>query len=122
MKDPELDILIKELEKQTDLTVADFDGVAHGLAYLLPDAVDTDVRLAERIGTTDEAMRIADDAFPDWSIHIRGQTNDKDGHWSVTLRENDLKSKSPTATGRSPILAQAVLSATMRLAMTLKKS
>ncbi|AML51499.1 hypothetical protein [Falsihalocynthiibacter arcticus] len=120
MKDPELDILIKELETQTDLTVADFDGVAHGMAYLLPDAVDTDIRLAERIGTTDEAMRIADDAFPDWSINSQGPTNDKDGHWTCTLRENDPQGEAPMTTGRSPILAQAVLAATMRLAMTLK--
>lgn len=121
MENPELDILIEELETRTDLTVADFDGVARGLAFLLPDATGKETNLAERIGVTDTAMHIADHAFPNWIVHIHGRANDKDGHWRCTLRESDARDDdSVIGSGRSPVLAQAVLAATMRLAMKLK--
>lgn len=121
MKDPELDVLLGELEKRTDLTVADFDGVVHALAFLLPKAVQSDQQLAERIGTADTAMHIADQAFPNWNVHIQGRANDKDGHWRCTLREHDgLDDDVAIGSGRSPVLSQAILAATMRLAMILK--
>lgn len=121
MKDPELDILIDELETRTDLTVADFDGIAHALTFLLPAMAESDPIPTERIGTTDMAMHVADQAFPNWAVHIHGRANDKDGHWRCTLRENDsLDNDAVIGTGGSPILAQAILAATMRLAMTLK--
>lgn len=122
MKDPELDILIEELEKQHDLTVADFDGIIHALAFLLPDTVDASKLSAERINATDDAMHIADDAFPNWAVHIRGRANDKDGHWRCTLRQSDSHdSDAAIGMGRSPVLGQAILAAVMRLAMTIKK-
>jgi hypothetical protein len=119
MKDPELDILIKELETVRNLSVADFDGVLHALAFLLP-AVE--LPTADRIGTTDQAILIADEAYPNWSVHIRGRANDTDGHWRCTLRENDSRdSDFAIGTGRSPVLGQAVLAAVIRLAMAQKK-
>lgn len=122
MKDPELDILIAELEKQDDMTVADFDGIIHALAFLLPQTVDPQKVSAERINSTDQAMLIADHAFPNWAVHIHGRANDKDGHWRCTLRENDRHdSDAVIGTGRSPILGQAILAAVIRLAMALKK-
>ena len=121
MENPELDILIEELETRTDLTVADFDGVARALAFLLPNATGKEANLAERIGATETAMQIADEAFPNWIVHIHGRANDKDGHWRCTLRESDARDDdSVIGSGRSPVLAQAVLAATMRLAMTFK--
>ncbi|WP_295317529.1 hypothetical protein [Roseobacter sp.] len=118
MKDPELDILIDELESRTDLTVADLDGVARGLAFLLPDATGTDDNLAVRMGNTDAVIHIADQAFPDWTVHIHGRANDKDGHWRCTLREADARDNDAIiGSGRSPVLSQAILAATMRLAM-----
>lgn len=122
MKDPELDILIAELETNRAMTIAGFDGVVHALAYLLPDTITPGTVRATQIDTTDEAMLIADDAYPNWSVHIRGRANDKDGHWRCTLRESDSKdSDSVIGTGRSPVLAQAILAAVMRLAMAQKK-
>lgn len=119
MKDPELDILIKELETTRDMSVAEFDGVIHALAFLMPE---TSLPAADRIGTTDQAILIADDAFPNWSVHIRGRANDRDGHWQCTLRENDSRdSDAAIGTGRSPVLGQAILAAVMRLAMMQKK-
>lgn len=121
MKDPELDVLIKELETQNDLTVADFDGIAHGLAYLLPSSVVADEKQAANLSTMEEAMRIADHAFPDWTVQIGGHTNHKDGHWMCLLREIDNDDKEAAiGLGRSPVAAQALLAATLRLAMVLK--
>jgi hypothetical protein len=118
MKDPELDILIKELETTRDMSIAEFDGVLHALAYLLPQ---TTLPSAENLSNTDAAMLFADEAYPNWSIHIRGRTNDRDGHWHCTLRENDSRdSDAAIGIGRSPVLAQAVLAAVMRLAMAQK--
>ena len=118
MKDPELDILIKELETARDISIADFDGVVHALAFLLPNMA---VPPADRIGTTDQAILIADDAYPNWSIHIRGRANDRDGHWHCTLRENDSRdSDAAIGIGRSPVLGQAILAAVIRLAMAQK--
>ena len=119
MKDPELDILINELETSREMSVADFDGVVHALAFLLPEA---DIPGADRIGSTDHAILIADDAYPNWSIHIRGRANDRDGHWHCTLRENDSRdSDAVIGAGRSPVLGQAILAAVLRLAMAQKK-
>lgn len=116
MKDPELDVLIKELETSRGMSVAEFDGVAHALAFLLPDLKMPD---ASHIGTADHAMLIADQAYPDWSILIRGLTNDRDGHWSCRLHEPD--SENAVGIGRSPVLAQAILAAVIRLAMAQKE-
>lgn len=118
MKDPEVDILIKELETTRDMSIADFDGVQHALAFLLPNVTLPD---AERLGTTDQAMLVADAAYPNWSIHVRGRANDRDGHWHCTLRENDSRdSDAAIGFGRSPVLGQAVLAAVLRLSMSLK--
>ncbi|MEL6837786.1 MAG: hypothetical protein AAFP85_00755 [Pseudomonadota bacterium] len=119
MKDPELELLIKELETTRDMSIADFDGVIHALAFLRPD-VETPA--AEQIGTSDHAMLVADDAFPNWSVHIRGRANDRDGHWHCTLRESDSRdSDAAIGTGRAPVLGQAILAAVLRLAMTQQK-
>lgn len=118
MKDPELDILIKELETTRDISIAEFDGVVHALGFLLPEIT---LPTNGPIGTTDQAILIADDAYPNWSIHIRGRANDRDGHWRCTLRENDSRdSDAAIGIGRSPVLGQAILAAVMRLAMAQK--
>lgn len=118
MDKTELNIVIKELETQHDLTVADFEGVVQALHYLLPDDVAVGANLAQRLNMTDDAMLIADHAFPNWTVHIRGRTNDKDGHWRCTLRENDSRdSDAYIGTGKSAILSQAILAAVMRLAI-----
>lgn len=121
MEDPELDIIIEELETRSDLSAADFDGVAHALAYLLPDAVPKDAA-AQQISTTDGAMLVADKAYPNWTVHIQGQANDRDGHWRCSLRESDSRDNDRAmGAGRSPVLAQAILAAVIRLSMILKK-
>ncbi len=118
MKDPELDMLIEELETTRDISIADFDGVGRALTFLLPNLT---LPSADRFGSTDKAILIADDAYPNWSIHIRGRANDRDGHWQCTLRENDSRdSDAAIGIGRAPVLGQAILAAVMRLAMAQK--
>ncbi len=118
MDKTELNIVIDELETQHDLTVADFEGVVQALHHLLPDDVAEGANLAERLNATDDAILVADHAFPNWNVHIRGRTNDKDGHWRCTLRETDSSdSDAYIGTGKSSVLSQAVLAAVMRLAM-----
>ena len=90
MKDPELDILIKELETARDISVAEFDGVVYALAFLLPGVA---LPTADQIGMTDQAILVADAAYPNWSIHIRGRANDRDGHWHCTLRESESRDR-----------------------------
>ena len=122
MKDPELDIIIDELENRADLTMADFDGVAHALAFLMPDATAHTPITAQSIATTDGAILIADEAFPNWAVHIHGRANDRDGHWRCALRETDSRDNDAAiGAGRSPVLAQAILACVLRLAMILKK-
>ena len=112
MKDPELDVLLKELETNAALSVAEFDGVIHALQFLLPKSDAVKGLTADYVGTTDHAMLVADNAYPNWSVHIRGRTNDKDGHWRCTLRETDSRDiDAAIGVGRSPVLAQAVLAA-----------
>lgn len=122
MKDPELDLLIFQLEESRDLSVADFDAVIGALAFLLPDDKQQTETTPLRIGTTDGAMIVADDAYPNWTVHIHGRANDKDGHWHCVLRESDARdSDAAIGSGRSPVLAQAVLAAVLRLSMILSK-
>ncbi|MFW8595069.1 hypothetical protein [Cribrihabitans neustonicus] len=122
MTDPELDVLIGELENRTDLTVADFDSVLHALAFLRPQAVLAGAQAANRIGTADGAMEVADKAFPDWTVRIRGRAYGKHGEWHCSLRENDSRdSDAAIGIGESPLLAQSILAAVLRLSMILKK-
>ncbi len=122
MKDPELDILIAELEGRTDLTIADFDAVHHALVFLLPDRIDPKAAEPTHISTTDGAMIIADEAYPNWVVHIHGRANDRDGQWRCHLREHETRdTDSAIGSGRSPVLAQAILAAVLRLSMILFK-
>ena len=121
MRDPELDVLINELETREAMTVADFEGVVHALEYMLPGKA-TEGITPQRIGSTDGAMQVADDAYPNWVVRIRGRTNDRNGHWRCTLREGDDRDNDAAmGTGRSPVLAQAILAAILRLSMMLRK-
>ena len=120
MKDPELDILINSLESRSDMTDADFEGVIHALEYLLPAAV-TDELKPHAVRTTDGAMLVADDAYPNWAVHIHGRANDRNGHWHCSLRENENRDNDAfIGQGRSPVLAQAVLAAVLKLSMQRK--
>ncbi|MDU8943590.1 hypothetical protein [Ovoidimarina sediminis] len=122
MQNQELQILIDTLEECSDLGPADFDGVARALGFLLPE-LSTDLQaLGHPIGSTDGAVLIVDRAYPDWSIHIRGRANDRDGHWRCTLREGGIRDNDAVlGSGKSPVLAQAILAALMRLTANLKR-
>lgn len=116
MRDPELDILIDGLESRPDMTDADFEGVVHALEFLVPGTVSEGLK-PQTVRTTDGALLVADDAYPNWSVHIHGRANDRDGHWRCTLRESDSRDNDAViGQGRSPVLAQAVLAAVLRLA------
>lgn len=117
MQNPELDELIHELETRGDMSVADFDGVANALSFLLPNVFEGTGHLARNLGSADAALYIADVAFPNWAVHIRGRANDKDGHWRCTIREDDTRDDDAVlGAGRSPVLGQAILAAILRLA------
>lgn len=118
LNDEELELLLNSLESRNDLSVAELDGVAHALAFLLKDRFDMSKGTAERLASVEEAVHIADDAYPNWVFSIHGRANDKDGHWRCTLRESDTFDKDLIiGSGRSPVLSQAILAAVMRLAM-----
>lgn len=122
MKDPELDLLITQLETRSDLSIADMGAVISALGFLLPGTSAQSAATPQKIGTADGAMLIADAAYPNWAVHLHGRANDKDGHWRCTLRENDTRdSDAAIGSGRSPVLAQAILAATLRLSMILSK-
>lgn len=121
MQNQELQLLIETLEERSDLGPADFDGVAHALGFLLPEVPIDSQSLGHPIDSADGAVLIADRAYPNWSIHIRGRANDKDGHWRCTLREGDTRDNDAVVgAGRSPVLAQAILAAVMRLTANIK--
>ncbi|OAN77316.1 hypothetical protein A8B78_14400 [Jannaschia sp. EhC01] len=123
MKDPELDVLISQLETRSDLSIAEFDAVIGAFAFLLPGKLPENVATPQRAATTDGAMLIADEAYPNWTVHIHGRANDRDGHWHCTLRESDTRdSDAAIGSGRSAVLAQAILAATLRLTMILSKN
>lgn len=120
MKDPELNLLITRLETRSDLSIAEMDAVIGGLDFLRPGALAKSMATPQKIGTADGAMLIADAAYPNWAVHIHGRANEKDGHWRCTLRENDTRdSDAAIGSGRSSVLAQAILAATLRLSMIL---
>lgn len=122
MKDPELDFLITQLETRSDLSIAEFDAVIGAFDFLLPDSASRNATTPQRVGTADGAMLIADEAYPNWAVHIHGRANDGDGHWHCTLRESDARDNDAAiGSGRSPVLAQAILAATLRLSMILSK-
>ena len=117
IKDKELDILIGELETAASMPIADFEGVLNALRFVLPGKVPEDIG-PDRIATTDGALLVADDAFPNWAVRVHGRANDKDGHWHCTLRRDDTRDNDAAiGSGRSPVLAQAILAAVLRLAM-----
>ena len=120
MKEPELEILINDLETRGDMTLADYDGVVHALTFLLPKTPLHNINAA-RIGSVEGALLVADEAYPNWAVNIHGQANDRDGHWRCTLRENDSRDDDAViGAGRSPILSQAILAALLRLSAQMK--
>ena len=122
MNDPKIDRLIGDLEDRTDMSDAEFEGVIHALEFLLPGSATTGL-VPHGVRTTDGAMHIADAAYPNWAVNIHGRANDRDGHWRCTLREDDRRDNDAVlGFGRSPILAQAVLAALLRLAASQKKA
>lgn len=119
INDKELDILIAELETRADMPLADFEGVLNALRFVLPDETLPDVR-PENLATTDGALLIADDAYPNWAVRIQGRANDRDGHWRCTLRRDDSRDNDEAiGFGQSPVLAQAILASVLRLAMVM---
>lgn len=123
MEKEQLNTVIDMLEKQHNLTVADFDEVVQAMHHILPDDVALGIGLAERLNHTDDAMLIADHTFPNWTVNIRGRTNQKDGHWRCTMRENDQRdSDANIGIGKSPVLSQAILAAVMRLAISVHRN
>lgn len=120
MKDPELDLLIKDLESRADMTIAEMDGVMHALAFLLPGKMPKSVTV-DHIGTADGAVLVVDSAYPNGSVHIHSRADDHAGHWRCTLRENESRDNDAAiGSGRSAVLAQAVLAALLRLSMLQK--
>ncbi|MDU8911632.1 hypothetical protein [Aestuariicoccus sp. MJ-SS9] len=118
LDDDEIGLLLTSLETRNDLSVAELDGVGHALAFLLKDRFDAKRGAAANLGSTEEALHIADEAFPNWSFTIHGRANDRDGHWRCTMRENEtFDSDAIIGTGRSPVLSQAIVAAVIRLAM-----
>ena len=122
MKDQELQTLIDELETRSDLGPADYDGVGHALVFLLPEVADETKNLMEAVSSADGAIHVVDQAYPNWSIHIRGRANDKDGHWNCTLREGGMRDNDDVmGAGRSPVLAHAIIAAVFRLTASIKR-
>lgn len=117
IQDKELDILIAELETRADMPLADFEGVLNALRFVLPKETLPDIR-PETLATTDGALLVADDAYPNWAVRIQGRANDLDGHWRCTLRRDDSRDNDEAiGFGQSPVLAQAILASVLRLAM-----
>lgn len=117
IKDKELDILIGELESNADMPLAYFEGVLNALRFVLPDSVSEDTH-PESLATTDGALLVADDAYPNWAVRIHGRANDRNGHWHCTLRRDHSRDNDEAiGSGRSPVLAQAILASVLRLGM-----
>ena len=117
IKDKELDILIDELETNADMPIADFEGVLNALRFVLPERIAADTR-PQNLATTDGALLVADDAYPNWAVRIHGRANDRNGHWHCTLRRDGSRDNDAAiGSGRSPVLAQAILASVLRLAM-----
>lgn len=122
MEKNQIDTVIKKLETEHDLTVADFEKVVQAMHHIFPDDVAAGSNLALLLNSTDDAILVADHAFPNWNVHIRGRANDHDGHWRCTLRENDSRdSDAFIGMGRSPVLSQAILAAVIRLALVIHR-
>jgi hypothetical protein len=120
MDDAELKLVLDQLESSRDMTLADLDGVAHALAYLVPKLAGKGLA-AQAIATTDGVMQLVDDIYPNWTVHVHGRANDRDGHWRCTLRENDSRDDDAViGTGRAPVLSQAVLAALLTVTKDLK--
>lgn len=117
IKNKELEIIIGELETNADMPLADFEGVLNALLFVLPERIAADTR-PQSLSTTDGALVVADDAYPNWAVRIHGRANDRNGHWHCTLRRDDSRDNDDAiGSGRSPVLAQAILAAVLRLAM-----
>ncbi len=119
LDDDEIALLLSRLETHNDLSVAELDGVHHALAFLLGDRMDGKRSAPQHLNDAEDVLHIANTAYPDWVINIHGRADDRDGHWRCSLRKGDtFDSDAVIGHGRSPVLAQAILAAVIRLAMT----
>ena len=121
MNEPELNILIENLETRADLSIAEFEGVLQALNLLLPDAIPSETS-AQSLDTTDGAIAVAVTAYPGWDINIHGRATPRQGHWQCSLRENDDRDNDAAiGLGKSMRAGQSVLAAVMRLSMIRNK-
>ncbi|MDJ0994343.1 MAG: hypothetical protein QNI90_12260 [Dinoroseobacter sp.] len=122
MKDRELELIIEELEQRHDLSPADYDGVAHALQFILPEALAQEPELAAKAATTDGALHLIACAYPNWAVELEGTAAEERGNWRCSLRDGGMADNDAAiGIGHGPVLSQAILSAIFRLTATLKK-
>lgn len=109
--------LAAALEGSADLSPETAAAVLDLIRPLVPEADRWPADRKPVIQSSDEAIHLVDLALPDWSISLKGRTNDADGHWTCTLRRSDtLDDDLQIGIGRGPALSHAILAAMVRVA------
>jgi hypothetical protein len=118
MMDHGLGSLVDELETRTELWTPGLVDVSEALTRLRPDVFGGDgAPDPEALTHADGAILVVDRAYPNWTVHIHGRANDRDGHWRCVLREGETRDNDRIiGSGRAPVLSQAILAAVLRLA------
>ncbi len=112
----------EQLENRSDLSPADYDGIANALHYLVPDRFAGTQKLDAQIETLDGALRCVCLAYPNWMVDLHGSAGVKGGHWRCTLRENDTADNDAAiGLGHAAVPSHAVLAALFRLTAILRK-
>jgi hypothetical protein len=69
--------------------------------------------------TTDQILYLIDELLPDWSIKLKGRTNNVSGHWVCILRKSEGRDNDEViGIGRSAALPNALLAAMLKLLAT----
>ena len=66
---------------------------------------------------TEGVLSLIDRCLPGWTIALRGQATEPDGHWTCTLRESASRdSDAVIGSGRAPAVSLALLRALLGVA------
>lgn len=96
----------------TQLTNAEVAPVLEAIRKVRPDLA---VKEAE-LRSVEKLLHFVDRVVPGWSILLRGDALEPDGHWRCTLRENVSRdSDEYIGVGKGASLSSAILAATLRV-------
>ena len=116
MSKPSLTELTKKLESVQPLSRPEKAAVVDAVDSFFPGRSIWPEAHPEQIGSTDVALHVVHETFPNWAIKLRGKASETHGDWVCTLRKSGERDNDEViGIGKGMVPAHAILAACLRL-------